>query len=70
MPDMDAILGELSAREPIFHRWEWGVSRDELLAMTDDAFWEIEASGQAYSQEFVEFPRGVEDFVNAPACRS
>jgi hypothetical protein len=53
MPDVDAILQELSAREPIFHRRELGTSRDHLLAMTDDDFWEIGASGQAYSREFV-----------------
>jgi hypothetical protein len=53
MPDMDATLRELSAREPIFHRRELGTSRGDLLAMTDDDFWEIGASGQAYSREFV-----------------
>ena len=53
MPDMDAILKELSAREPIFHRRELGTGRDDLLAMTDHDFWEIGASGKAYSREFV-----------------
>ena len=53
MPDMNAILRELSAREPIFHRRELGTSRDDLLAMTDDDFWEIGASGRAYGREWV-----------------
>lgn len=53
MLDLDAILRELSPREPIFHRREWGTSREDLLAMTDDDFWEIGASGKAYSRAFV-----------------
>lgn len=47
------ILDQLRAREPIFHRREWGTSRAHLLAMTADDFWEIGASGQVYDREFV-----------------
>ncbi|NVD72669.1 DUF4440 domain-containing protein [Duganella sp. BJB488] len=50
---IDAILCELSAREPIFHRREFGTSREDLLNMTADDFWEIGASGAVYDREFV-----------------
>jgi hypothetical protein len=50
---MRELLNELRAREPIFHRREFGTSRDELLAMTDEDFWEIGASGKVYTRQFV-----------------
>lgn len=50
---LDAILGQLSAREPIFHRREFGTSREDLLNMTADDFWEIGASGATYDRDFV-----------------
>jgi hypothetical protein len=52
-PDLHAILGELSARELLFHHRELGTSRGDLLKMTADDFWEIGASGKAYDREFV-----------------
>ena len=51
--DLDTVLGELSAREPIFHHRELGASREDLLRMTADDFWEIGASGKAYDRDFV-----------------
>jgi len=50
---LDAVLAELSAREPIFHRHEFGTSREALLDMTAEDFWEIGASGNVYSRSFV-----------------
>lgn len=50
---MDEVLNELSAREPIFHRREFGTSRADLERMTDDAFWEIGASGNIYQRAYV-----------------
>jgi hypothetical protein len=47
------ILKELSAREPIFHRREFGASRADLERMTDEAFWEIGASGNVYRRDYV-----------------
>ena len=47
-PDHHALLSELSAREPIFHRREFGTTRAALEAMTDPDFWEIGASGRIY----------------------
>ncbi|WDZ95048.1 DUF4440 domain-containing protein [Herbaspirillum sp. WKF16] len=50
---LDTVLAELSAREPIFHRPEYGTSREALLEMTADDFWEIGASGNVYSRGVV-----------------
>lgn len=47
------IQKELSEREPIFHRLELGTSREALLSMTTDDFWEVGASGKQYSREFI-----------------
>ena len=51
--DLDTVREALIAREPIFHRREFGTRREDLLNMTADDFWEIGASGQAYNREFV-----------------
>ena len=47
------ILAELRRREPVFHRPEFGTTRAEFAAMTDESFWEIGASGKRYSREYV-----------------
>ena len=52
-PQLASVLVELKAREPIFHRPEWGTSRPQFERMTTDDFWEIGASGRRYSRDFV-----------------
>ena len=52
-PELTGILEELIAREPIFHRSEFGASRADFEAMMADDFWETGASGRRYSREFV-----------------
>lgn len=52
-PDCQNILQELKKREPIFHRREFGTSREALENMTITSFWEIGASGRRYSREDV-----------------
>jgi hypothetical protein len=52
-PEMQEILAELSSREPIFHRSEFGTSRADFEKMTADDFWETGASGRRYSRQFV-----------------
>ena len=47
------VLDELRQREPIFHHPGFGTSRADYMRMTVDDFWEIGASGQRYSREFV-----------------
>lgn len=51
--DLGAVLDELVAREPLFHRTERGTSRAAFEAMTADDFWEVGASGARYDREFV-----------------
>jgi hypothetical protein len=51
-PELQKILLELQAREPIFHRRQFGTSREDLERMTDEDFWEIGASGKTYSREY------------------
>ncbi len=53
LKSLQAVTRELAAREPIFHRPEFGTSRADFEAMMDDDFFEIGASGKRYSREFV-----------------
>jgi hypothetical protein len=52
-PTLMGVLAELRAREPLFHRRELGTARSQFEAMTTDDFWEVGASGRAYSREYV-----------------
>jgi hypothetical protein len=52
-PELAGVLAELMAREPIFHRAEFGASRADFERMTADDFWETGASGRRYSRESV-----------------
>lgn len=52
-PHLLPILHELQAREPIFHRPEYGTTRADFERMTDPTFWETGASGRRYSREQV-----------------
>ncbi len=52
-PELQEVLAELSAREPIFHHTEFGTSRADFERMTMEDFWETGASGRRYSRETV-----------------
>jgi hypothetical protein len=52
-PELSAVLDELSSREPIFHRPEFGTTRADFEKMTVDDFWEVGASGRRYSRTHV-----------------
>ncbi len=52
-PKLTAILDELQRREPIFHRSEFGTTRESFGQMMDADFWEVGASGRRYSREYV-----------------
>lgn len=52
-PELSEILAELSAREPIFHRPEFGRARSDFERMTVEDFWEVGASGRRYSRAVV-----------------
>jgi len=52
-PDLLDVLAELSAREPVFHRPEFGTSRADFERMTAEDFWETGASGRRYTRDSV-----------------
>lgn len=52
-PKLAAIAEQLQRREPIFHRPEFGTTRADFDAMMAPEFWEVGASGQRYSREYV-----------------
>lgn len=47
------VLEALRAREPLFHRPEFGTGRADYQAMTAEDFWEVGASGRRYSRAHV-----------------
>ena len=51
--ELARVLAELSAREPLFHRPEFGITRADFERMTDAGFWEVGASGRRYSRDVV-----------------
>lgn len=76
-PELQGILAELVAREPIFHHPEFGTKRADFEEIMADDFWETGASGRIYSRQFVldelerRFARPQEDIWETSnfACR-
>jgi len=52
-PALSDVLAELSRREPIFHRPEFGTTRADFEKATAEDFWETGASGRRYSRQAV-----------------
>jgi hypothetical protein len=52
-PELQEVLAELSSREPIFHRPEFGTTRADFERMTAEDYWETGASGRRYSRQSV-----------------
>ena len=52
-PRLAEVLRDLIAREPIFHRPEFGTRRCDFENMTEPEFWEVGASGRRYSRDHV-----------------
>jgi len=52
-PDLFAVLEELRRREPIFHTPEFGTTLADFEKATAPEYWEVGASGQRYSREFI-----------------
>jgi hypothetical protein len=46
------VLKELIDREPLFHRPEFGTTRQDFENMTVEGFWEVGASGRRYSRKY------------------
>ena len=53
MGNEHGVREELLQREPLFHRAELGMRRDDYEKMTVPGFWEIGASGRRYSREYI-----------------
>ena len=51
-PEINEVLADLSRREPIFHRPEFGTSQADFDRMMAEDFWEVGASGRVYGREF------------------
>ena len=50
----EKVLEELKAREPIFHHPnKFGNSKQDILNMTCEEFWEVGASGNVYTRKDV-----------------
>ena len=52
-PKLSDILKELKQLEPIFHHPELGTTRQDFEKRKDDSFWEVGASGNRYSRDYV-----------------
>jgi hypothetical protein len=52
-PAHRSVLNELTNREPLFHRREFGTTRQDFENMIAEEFWEIGASGRRYSRKYV-----------------
>src|ERR1700744_2019046 len=52
-PEHLAVRDELMQREPLFHRADFGLTRDDFEKMIAPEFWEVGASGRRYSRGFV-----------------
>jgi hypothetical protein len=52
-PELAEIVAELSRREPIFHRTEFGTSRADFDKLMVEDYWETGASGRRYTRPFI-----------------
>jgi hypothetical protein len=52
-PELAPILAELSAREPIFHRPEFGTTRADFDNLMVEDYWETGASGRRYERGYI-----------------
>jgi hypothetical protein len=50
---LQCVLKELSAREPIFHPTQFGTTRADFERTMADEFWEVGASGRRYDRAVV-----------------
>lgn len=52
-PELQQILAELSRREPIFHRPEFGTTRADFDRLMAPDYWETGASGRRYCRDSI-----------------
>ncbi|AOV18471.1 hypothetical protein BJI67_06040 [Acidihalobacter aeolianus] len=53
MEELHEVAAALRAREPLFHREAFGLTREYHERMTESDFWEVGASGRRYSREYI-----------------
>jgi hypothetical protein len=51
--ELDSILEELRAREPIFHKSASGRTASDFERLMAPEYWEVGASGRRYSRAFI-----------------
>jgi len=51
--EVSGIAEQLASREPLFHRPEFGTTRQDFDQMMAEEFWEVGASGRIYSKQRV-----------------
>lgn len=52
-PDLQAVLEELAAQEPIFHRPQFASTTDDFARLMSPDYWEVGASGSIYDRAFI-----------------
>ncbi|MFJ4654005.1 DUF4440 domain-containing protein [Nocardia sp. NPDC088792] len=52
-PALLEVLDDLARHEPLFHRPEQGTTRADFDRLTAPDYWEVGASGQRYSREYI-----------------
>jgi hypothetical protein len=52
-PTLADVFAQIEQREPIFHREACGATRRDFENIADANFWEVGASGNRYSREYV-----------------
>ncbi|WP_156782043.1 nuclear transport factor 2 family protein [Acidihalobacter aeolianus] len=53
LEELHEVAAALRAREPLFHREAFGLTREYHERMTESDFWEVGASGRRYSREYI-----------------
>jgi hypothetical protein len=51
--ELNSVLNELRAREPIFHKPEFWKTRADFAQLMHESYWEVGASGKRYSRDFI-----------------
>ena len=64
-PELLPVFEELRRREPIFHTLEFGATLAEFERAMAPSYWEVGASGQRYSREFILHALGQKPAISA-----
>jgi hypothetical protein len=67
-PELLPVFEELRRREPIFHTLEFGATLAEFERAMAPSYWEVGASGQRYSREFILHALGQKPAISAASA--